>query len=249
MTDAKRGLKAGKRSAAPASQASDQAGSDAGNHPKVGARKNSLTERAYQEIKSRILTAQYEPGQFLQENAICADIGIGRTPVHQALQRLMQEDLLEVIPRKGILIRLDSLNEIMMALEIRSVLEPHCAAKAAARLTAVELAELRQILDETIKATKSGSKDALMVRDRRFHSIVTGAAGNPLIADFLQPVHERLNRLWFQPQWSPQDFALTEGEHEAIYDALLARDPERASAAMREHIRSLHDRLLSSSRG
>lgn len=209
-------------------------------------RKTSLTEQAYQKIKARILTAHYEPGRFLQENAICEELEMGRTPVHQALQRLMQEDLLQVIPRKGILIRLESLDEILLALEVRRILKPYCASKAATRLSQVQLAELDEIQAETIAAVERQSKADLLLLDRRFHSFIASAAGNPMIADFLRPVHERLTRLWFQPRWAPSDFSQTGGEHEAIISAIKSRDAEGAMTAMRDHITSLHERLLSS---
>lgn len=208
-------------------------------------RKSSLTEQAYQKIKVRILTAQYEPGRFLQENAICEELEMGRTPVHQALQRLMQEDLLEVIPRKGVLIRLDSLDEILLALEVRGVLEPYCASKAATRLSKAQLKEMDAIQAETIAAVRRQSKPDLLLLDRRFHSLIASGAGNPMIADFLRPVHERLTRLWFQPRWAPSDFSQTEGEHDAIIAAIKRQDADGAMTAMREHITSLHGRLIS----
>lgn len=206
----------------------------------------TLSQEAYQRIKTQILSAHYEPGQFLQESLICKEIGIGRTPVHQALHQLMQEGLLEVIPRKGILIKSDSLTEILAALEVRLLLEPHCAAMAAQRMSHVDHAKLKLLLDKTLELAGKGSKAALMELDREFHTILTSSAGNPIIADFLAPIHERMTRIWFQPHWLPHDFDMTGHEHEAVYKALIRRDADGASNSMRVHIQSLRDRLLKS---
>jgi DNA-binding GntR family transcriptional regulator len=71
----------------------------------------SLTEHAYTEIRNRVMSLEFRPGEFLYEARICAAINIGRTPVHEALHRLQIEGLVQIVPRKGVLIRTDSLND------------------------------------------------------------------------------------------------------------------------------------------
>lgn len=73
----------------------------------------SLRARAYEEIKRRIITLRYEPGAYLNEARVSEQLGIGRTPVHQALDRLMLEGMVEVIPRKGVVVRPVSLDEVL----------------------------------------------------------------------------------------------------------------------------------------
>jgi DNA-binding GntR family transcriptional regulator len=213
--------------------------------PKRGAAPGkTLAEHAYELIKERIVSARYVPGQFLQEADICAELKLGRTPVHQALHRLQQESLLEVIPRKGILINADSLGQILTALEVRALVEPYCAAQCAIKATDADIAVLRQLLKDYERLPDQGDKVKLMEYDRRFHSMIAQVAGNQLIVDFLRPIHERMSRIWFLPHWQTADFGRTGAEHDGLVAALERRDPEAASAAMREHIESLRKRIL-----
>ena len=85
----------------------------------------SLRDRAYDEIKRRIITLDFKPGAYLNEAQISEELSIGRTPVHQALDRLMIEGMVEVIPRKGVLVRSVSLDEVRNLIEVRLINEPH----------------------------------------------------------------------------------------------------------------------------
>src|SRR5947207_4287798 len=84
---------------------------------KPTAKHNSLVAKAYEEIKEKIITLYFLPGQYLNEAAISALLQVGRTPVHQALQRLEFEGLVEVMPRKGVVVLPDSISEIIKILE------------------------------------------------------------------------------------------------------------------------------------
>src|SRR5436190_7611610 len=101
-----------------------------------------LSERAYEAIKERILSLDLRPGQFVNEQGLCTMIGMGRMPVHQAVHRLMADGLLDIMPRKGIIIGEDSLNDVLTGLEARSVVEPHITALAADRATPEQIEEM-----------------------------------------------------------------------------------------------------------
>ncbi len=204
----------------------------------------TLSDKAYEQIKDRLVSAKYVPGQFLQEAQICADLKLGRTPVHQALHRLQQEGLVEIIPRKGILVKSDSLSEIFLALEVRALVEPYCAALCAEKATQADINALRDLLDEYDAKRESANKSKLMEMDRRLHTMIAEIAGNHLLADFLRPIHERMSRIWFLPHWQFHDFGLTGSEHGALFEAIEKRDAEGASAAMKEHVDSLRRRIM-----
>lgn len=205
----------------------------------------TLAEHAYELIKERLVSARYVPGQFLQEASICAELKLGRTPVHQALHRLQQEGLLEIIPRKGILVRVESLTEVSTALEARTLVEPECAFRCAEKATDADLAALHALLAQYEKLRKTGDKIRLLQIDRRFHAMIAEIAGNQLIVDFLRPIHERLSRLGFLPHWQIHDFDMTGREHDKLMRALDRHDAGAARKAMREHIDSLRRRILS----
>lgn len=205
----------------------------------------TMAETAYFLLKEKLISAQYVPGQFLQEAQVVDDLDMGRTPVHQALHRLQQEGLIEIIPRKGILVRSDSLSEIHLALETRLLVEPFCAGLTAERRTAEQLAELEAISRAFDDGQADLGKKALMELDRTFHARIAQFSGNHLLADFQSAIHDRMSRIWFLPTWHFHDFSVTGNEHAAIIDAIRNRDGAAASAAMRTHIESLRHRIIS----
>ena len=79
----------------------------------------SLRDAAYEAIKHRIITCTYRPGEYINEANVSAMLGIGRTPVHQAIDRLMLEGMVDVMPRKGVIVKPVSLDEIMQIVEVR----------------------------------------------------------------------------------------------------------------------------------
>jgi DNA-binding GntR family transcriptional regulator len=204
----------------------------------------TLAEQAYELIKDRLISARYVPGQFLQEATVCADLKLGRTPVHQALHRLQLEGLLEIIPRKGILVKSDSLSEIFTALEVRALVEPYCAAQAAEKATPADIDLLRSILEDYAKLRDTNDRIRLMELDRRFHSKIASIGGNPLLVDFLRPIHERMSRMWFLPHWQNHDFGMTGIEHEKLFKAIARKDARSAHASMAAHVESLRRRIV-----
>ncbi len=203
-----------------------------------------MAEQAYERIKEKLISAEYVPGQFLQEATICGALKLGRTPVHQALHRLHQEGLVEIIARKGILVRADSLTEIFLSLEVRELVEPYCAMQCADKATQEDLQRIRSVLYRYEKRAKKGRRADLMDLDREFHSLIADIAGNKLLVDFLRPVHERMSRMWNLPHWQKHDFGLTGDEHEAVYTAIERHDGKAAGKAMKAHIDSLRRRIM-----
>ncbi|MBX3567525.1 MAG: GntR family transcriptional regulator [Rhizobiaceae bacterium] len=209
----------------------------------------NLSEQAYEQIKEKLISAQYVPGQFLQETQVSNDLRLGRTPVHQALHRLQQEGLVEIIPRKGVLVRSDSLSEIFLALEARALVEPYCAAQCAEKIQDADLQALRDLYANYEELRGTASKTKLMELDRQFHVKVAEATGNRLLADFLRTIHERMSRIWFLPLWQFHDFKQTGNEHGNLLAAIVERNPKAAAEAMSAHIESLRRRIMEAGPG
>ncbi|HVO15631.1 MAG TPA: GntR family transcriptional regulator [Alphaproteobacteria bacterium] len=206
----------------------------------------SLRARAYEEIKRRIITLQYRPGEYLNEAMISEQLGIGRTPVHQALDRLMLEDMVEVIPRKGVIVRPVSLDEVLQLIEVRLVNETHCVALAAQRATEAEIDELAAILGPTQTLIDLRDIEGLMLLDRNFHAGISAAAKNRVLANILLTLHERSLRFWFISLSDEAHLIEVRDQHVDIHNAIRARDPAAASQAMREHIESFRQNIMKS---
>jgi DNA-binding GntR family transcriptional regulator len=219
-----------------------RAGSVRGDSPAT-----SLREQAYQAIKERILALELKPGQFLNELTLCEMLGMGRMPVHQAVHRLMADGLLEIIPRRGIVIRPDSLNEILTLLEARGAVEPNIAALAAERATRDQIATLQRLLRESARLVDQRHRGAFMAVDRAFHQAVAEAAGNVILVDAQRPLHERSVVIWHVRRFVSDGLRRTQQEHEAVFAAIKRKDPEAARAAMQAHLDGLGKRLVQAS--
>lgn len=227
----------------PASEKTKSAAKVAGKARGGG---KTLSEVAYERLKDKLISAQYVPGQFLQETQVSADLELGRTPVNHALHRLQQEGLLEIIPRKGILVRADSLSEIYLALEARMLMEPYLAGACAERIDKSQMAEIDSINEAYEKERGTGDKTRLMELDREFHYKIAEVARNKLLSDFLRSIHERMSRIWFLPLWQFHDFSVTAREHDEVIRAIRLKDAEGASKAMTAHLESLRQRIMAS---
>ena len=143
----------------------------------------SLVAKAYEDIKEKIITLYFLPGQYLNEAAISGLLQVGRTPVHQALQRLELEGLVEIMPRKGVVVLPDSISEIIKILESRAAVEAELAKAAAGRVSADDGKELLALANAT-KHTRNGPGiDDFIACDRAFHRKLAERAGNSVLSD------------------------------------------------------------------
>ena len=209
--------------------------------------KQSLLQQAYESIKERIINLHFLPGQYLNEAAICAQLKLGRTPVHQALHRLHFEGLVDVLPRKGIIVQPDSIAEIMKILDSRVTVEPELARSAARRVAAGEvgadeLARLKEVATATVDSDPPDIA-AFTLNDRLFHHEVALLSGNPVMSDFARVLHERSTRFWYLNLWQTIDVAATNRQHAAIAAAISAGNGDLAAKRLLDHISALRNRL------
>ena len=195
----------------------------------------SLAEQAYQELKRRILTLQLRPGLFVNERELMELLGIGRMPVHQAVHR------------KGLVIRPDSLQDMLTLLEARLAMEPNIAALAATRATKEQVAELKRLVSESKRIVNQSERMSFMKLDRAFHGLIAEAAGNRILADAQRPLHERSELIWHLRVMREDGLVVNQREHANILKAIIERDANATRKAMEEHLRSLHERILAGS--
>jgi DNA-binding GntR family transcriptional regulator len=210
----------------------------------IGKKRGSLTEQAYEAIKEKIITLYFLPGQYLNEGAICDLLKLGRTPVHQALQRLQVEGLVDIVPRKGVIIQPDSIGQIIDILDARMVVETEIARKAAVNATDKDVEALQAILDHHSDGHHGGGAiDAFVECDRAFHVKISEISRSNVLGDFAKVLHERSTRSWYLHLWQTLDTAASERQHRGVLAAIRARDGEAAATAMREHLMSLRERV------
>jgi GntR family transcriptional regulator, rspAB operon transcriptional repressor len=199
---------------------------------------SSLRDAAYDAIKHRIITCAFRPGEYINELQLSTLLKIGRTPVHQALDRLMVEGMVEVIPRKGVIVKPVSLNEVLQIIEVRLINEPFGARVAAEQANDADLNELADVIARAQHWVSVRNVEKLMLLDREFHFLIARATKNDVLSELLRNLHERSLRFWFLSLNAPKQYETVQDEHAAILDAIRKRDPDKAEAAMRRHIES-----------
>jgi DNA-binding GntR family transcriptional regulator len=204
----------------------------------------SLRGTAYEIIKHQIMTCAFAPGEYVNEAGLCSRLKLGRTPVNQALHRLMLEGLVEIMPRKGVIVKPVSIDEIMQIIEVRQINEPYCARLVAERATDADVAELADILKKADQWTRAHNIEKMMLSDQAFHNVLARIAGNAILSGILRRLHDRSLRFWFISLKAPGHHQNVHSEHEAILSAIRAHDSTRAESAMRAHIKSFGANLV-----
>jgi GntR family transcriptional regulator, rspAB operon transcriptional repressor len=206
----------------------------------------SLRETAYETIKHRIITCVLKPGEYINEAYISNMLGIGRTPVHQAFDRLMLEGMVGVIPRKGVIVKPVSLDEIMQIVEVRLLNETYCVRLAAERAEKDEIHRMSNVLSRAADFMNERDAEQLMLHDREFHGLLARASKNAVLGEFLSKLHDRSLRFWFISLNTPGHHKSVQEQHEAILNAIKRHEPDSAVDAMRTHIESFRANIVRS---
>jgi len=207
-----------------------------------------LAERTYEAIKSAILANRLPPGTPLSVPGLARQLGVSRSPVREAVQRLIYDGLATHTPNRGAEVSTVDIEDLRQLYLVREQLEGLAARLATERLDADSLADLRAILAEHEAVHGGDDEDAGGIAahielDQRFHRALRDLAGNPHLTAALEPIagrsHFALHSLWR----SPDAFRLALDEHREIVEAMVAGDPELAAQAARRHIARLRIRL------
>lgn len=204
----------------------------------------SLRDQAYEAIKDRIITCEFKPGACLNEASVSALLGLGRTPVHQALDRLMLEEMVEVIPRKGVIVKPVVLHDVLQMIDVRMINETHCARLAAERADESHIENLSRAIAQARRAIDRHDVHALMSLDREFHLQLASASKNLELTGILRKLNERSLRFWFISFTTPDHHRNFQQQHEAVYEAVSKRDPDAAGEAMRVHIEAFRKSVI-----
>lgn len=195
------------------------------------ARPQSLTGQAYRALEELIVTLQIEPGAAMSESALSDRLGIGRTPVREALQRLSREGLIEVKPRRGIRVTPIDMAKHIQLLELRRSLEQLLAEAAAERATPAERAEFGEIAEGMEVAAKRNDDVAFMRLDRQFNRLLCQAARNDYVTNAMTLIQGLSRRFWYSHYQSALDLPLCAQLHASVAWAVAEGRPARAVAA------------------
>jgi DNA-binding GntR family transcriptional regulator len=203
--------------------------------PKRGVRRavggKTLTEKAYQELEERIVTLQLRPGEFISEYALSQDLKIGRTPIREALQRLSREDLVIILPRKGILVSETDPRKQLLVLEVRRELERLVSRLAAQRATEEQRQRFSSIAIDMDDAAKTNNDIMFMRLDRELNRLITTAAQNDYAARAMRFLQGHSRRFWYLHYKEAADLPLCARLHADQARAVAAGNGKAAAAA------------------
>jgi DNA-binding GntR family transcriptional regulator len=203
-----------------------------------------IADRAYAELRDRIVTLALPPGTALREDALMRELTIGRTPLREAVKRLALEGLVEVRPRSGTYVTDVEASDIVHIAEVRADLEAQAARLAARRMTA-ELRELAaELVGDLDAADEASGTEAFMRLDERVHRFVWAAAANPYLEDALERLWALSLRIWYLVLDRVPTLPHAVHEQRAVVEALVAGDARRAGARMRQHVQAFEGQIL-----
>jgi DNA-binding GntR family transcriptional regulator len=194
-----------------------------------------LSEKAYHLIKEKIITLDLAPLSVIDEQTLREDLGLGRTPIREALHRLSAEGLVLIAPRRGMFVADISITDLVKIFEVRMAMEGYCARLAAKRCTPAQVAQMEATVHALDEICRDDARE-LMEVDERFHRLLYEAADNKFLADSLDRLHALSLRLWFLVLdrlgnvWSAID------QHREILDAVKAGEAEDAERLIKQHI-------------
>jgi len=197
---------------------------------------DSMAERAYRELRDRLVMLEIRPGSPINEDQLAASLGIGRTPVREALKRLAHERLVVAYPRRGTFATDVHITDLAGLSEVRALLESHAARLAAERSSPADRAVTAELLAELDRAAGERDERALIELDQRIHRHVYHCAHNPFLEETLNEYYVLTLRIWFLALDRVARLDDAVSEHRELLDAIRAGDGQRAEDAMRRHV-------------
>ena len=202
----------------------------------------SLSNNAYAEIKRLIVTLALPPDSVVDEIALAEQLGVSRTPVREAIQRLAREQFVRIVARRGVFVTSIDVTELATLFETRQVIEPYAARLAAQRGAARTWDELATVL--TPARTRPTAVETLAL-DRRCHELMWSAASNRFLTDTLDMLYAQSERVWYLYLRDSFEMHDVLAEHADILHALRNGDADSCEKLMADHVRMFHDEIRS----
>lgn len=196
----------------------------------------------YDQIKSMVVGFHLRPGDRLNESALSKDLGVSRTPLREALNRLVAEGLIDARPGEGFFCRKFTAENVHDLYDLREAIEVATVARACERAGDGELTALADWLAAEGLDVAGLTVAEACARDEAFHVKIADMSGNPLLVAQLKSINEKIRYL----RWVQLDetrLKSTKAGHREVMQALLDRDIDAATTAMREHIARRMDQI------
>ena len=201
--------------------------------------KPTNAEKAYTQIKGKIITAKMPPGSVINVAQLMEEFALGRTPIREAIKQLQMENLVMVTPRKGMYVADIAVTDLLQIFEVRVELESFSTKLAALRITEQEINKLQKLAKDYQKADPA-DRDALIKLDGGFHALIAKATHNKFLIKEIEYYYNLSLRIWYIALNYAKPEEIDVNAHIEILKAIQARDAESAGSRMRKHIQDFH---------
>ncbi|MCK7611800.1 GntR family transcriptional regulator [Roseibium sediminicola] len=203
------------------------------------ARATRNSEIVYRDLRDAIINVTLPPGTSLVEKDITETYGISRTPVREAILRLAEERLVDVVPKSGTFVARIPVTELQEAIVARKALEEVCVREATAKASKSQLMALRAVIQRERELAEAGNEQAFHEADNAFHAGIASAGGYPGIWTMIEKIRVQVER--YRRLTLPQDgrMEMIVAEHAAVLDAIEQGNADAAVAAMTSHLNKL----------
>lgn len=201
----------------------------------------TLSNKAYDLIEEMIVTLKLKPGSIISEIDLMNETGIGRTPVREALLRLASEHLVEMRPRKGIIVSEINITDQLALLETRRALERIVISKSARRATPEQRKRLSEFAAQIVSAAEGGNLNSFIHIDHEFDHILAEACRNPFAAEACSPLRAHCRRFWYRYHHD-EDLTQSAKLHANIMRTIAENDEQKAimaSDALMDYLEAL----------
>lgn len=206
--------------------------------------RSRITDQVYEAVRKAIFRRDIQPGDRLSVPLLATQLNVSRSPVREAVLRLVKDGLAIEEPRKGVVVLdLDS-DQLLAIYEVREVLEALAARLAAARVTDDALEALAACLQRHEKASLQGDTEQALSADMEFHQLVREATGNDQLVGFLNQLKDKV-RMAMRTTSVTQGIDRALADHKQIFAALMAHDADAAADAAAGHVARLREALAS----
>jgi DNA-binding GntR family transcriptional regulator len=188
------------------------------------------------QLRDRIVTLRLAPGTVLREDELMSELGIGRTPLREAIKRLALENLVAVQPRSGTYVTSVDASDIVHIAEVRAELEAQAAELAARRMDGAVRERAEALLAEVRELERTADADALMRLDEAIHRVAWEGSRNPYLIETLERYFALSLRVWYVVLDRVPGLGAAVFDHARLLEAMLDRDAARARELMREHV-------------
>ena len=195
-----------------------------------------ISERAYEQLRDRIVTLRLAPGTVLREDELMRELEIGRTPLREAVKRLALENLVAVQPRIGTYVTSVDAADIVHIAEVRAELEAQAAELAARRMDDAQCERGEALLEQVRTLDRTADADTLMELDEAIHRFSWEGSRNPYLIETLERYFVLSLRVWYVVLDRVPGLGAAVFDHTKLLEAILGGDPVGARALMHEHV-------------